>query len=121
MHAEFQAKVVRDEQRQHEQQRAPTKQKLQDVIQKLDAEAKKGGRAFLLHIYQNHPNPDPKKHPGDMLKEKKLTKEMLRKAISHYHPDVNTQHGEEWKVLCEEISKILNNKYEYFKLEKDTA
>jgi hypothetical protein len=35
----------------------------------------------------------------------------------HYHPDVNGQHGEEWQVLCEEISKILNNKYEYNKLE----
>lgn len=109
-HAEHQDQVRRNEERQHEEKRAPTKKKLQEEIRKLDLEAKKGGRKFLEYIYQNHPNPDPKKTPGDMLTERVLSKEMLGKAISHYHPDTNVLHGEEWQVLCEEISKILNNK-----------
>ncbi|KAG0601285.1 hypothetical protein M758_11G099000 [Ceratodon purpureus] len=119
-HAEHQEEVRRTEEREHEEKVAPTKKKLEEEIRSLDLEAKKEGRHFLDYIYQNHPNPDPKKTPGDMLKAENrvLTKEMLRKAISHYHPDANVVYGEEWQVLCEEISKILNLKYEYFKLEK---
>lgn len=66
-----------------------------------------------MYIYKNHPNPDPKKV---ILKEEGLTKQMLRSAIFHYHPDQNRQHPEKWQVLCEEICKNLTNTYESSKL-----
>jgi hypothetical protein len=109
---------VRNEERAHEQKWAPTKEGMKEELRKLNEAAKKGGLEFLLYIYKNHPNPDPKKVPGVMLKEGGLTKQMLRSAIFHYHPDVNRQHPEKWQVLCEEICKILNNMYENCKLAK---
>jgi hypothetical protein len=42
-------------------------------------------------------------------------KEILRTAILHYHPDKQGGHPFKWKVLCEEITKMLNRKYECFK------
>ena len=41
----------------------------------------------------------------------------LQKAVIHYHPDkVDVkEHGMKWKVLCEEIEKILTRKYESYK------
>ena len=46
-------------------------------------------------------------------------KTILRKAIIHYHPDrCNVEkHGKKWKVLCEEICKMLTRRYESFKWE----
>ena len=39
---------------------------------------------------------------------------MLQKAVIHYHPDkVDVEeHGMKWKVLVEEIEKVLTRKYE---------
>lgn len=69
----------------------------------LDKEGRNEIYSFLKYIYANHPNTDPKKQRGDLLKPPiKDSKEVVRKAMFHYHPDVNGQHGEEWQVLCEE-------------------
>lgn len=112
---EHQASVVQVEEKKYERRRAPIKKKLTEKLKKIQMEAKKDVESFLRYIYQEHPNPDPKKHPGKMLNFK-ICKETLKKAMSHYHPDVNGKHGEECEVLCEEISKVLNNKYESQKL-----
>ena len=42
-------------------------------------------------------------------------KEILRTAILHYHPDKQGGQPFKWKVMCEEVTKMLNRKYECFK------
>jgi hypothetical protein len=38
-------------------------------------------------------------------------------AASHYHPDTlgNANAGQEWKVLTQEIAKLINGKYNMLK------
>ena len=42
----------------------------------------------------------------------------MKNAIIHYHPDRQNveKHGKKWKVLCEEITKILTSRYESHKI-----
>ena len=70
---------------------------------------------FLRHIYKTYPpkNPEHKlndKDVGEWTKSKKI----LLTAIFHYHPDKQDKekHGKKWAVLCEEITKLLNRRYE---------
>jgi len=51
--------------------------------------------------------------PADLAEGKK--KEVLRKAVVHYHPDRNGKHGDIWRVLSEEITKLLNAHYNHCK------
>ena len=48
---------------------------------------------------------------------KDAMKKAVRNAVASYHPDkqVNKESGIEWHVLCEEITKHLNNLYEHYK------
>mmetsp|Transcript_1964 Transcript_1964/g.3937 ORF Transcript_1964/g.3937 Transcript_1964/m.3937 type:complete len:224 (+) Transcript_1964:164-835(+) len=39
----------------------------------------------------------------------KMLRKAFLKAAMVYHPDKNDDHGLEWKVLCEEVSKRINN------------
>lgn len=87
---------MRGEEREHEQQRAPTKKKLEEALKNLYKEGRNDTYSFLKYIFANHPNTGPKKQPSDLLKPPiKNTKTILRKATLHYHLDVNGQHGEE--------------------------
>ncbi|MCO5551122.1 hypothetical protein L7F22_004619 [Adiantum nelumboides] len=95
----------------HEKGRRPILQKLFPALSKLKVEAERGVDSFLKFLYTEHPHPDLKRKLN--LSSEKIVKDKatLRKAISHYHPDLNIKYGDEWKVLCEEICKILNLKY----------
>ena len=44
-------------------------------------------------------------------------KKLYLKAVIHYHPDKvsEEEHGKKWKVLTEEITKILLRTYECYK------
>ena len=44
-------------------------------------------------------------------------KKLYQKAVIHYHPDKvdEEEHGAKWKVLTEEITKLLTKTYEYYK------
>ncbi len=44
-------------------------------------------------------------------------KKLLQQLILLYHPDhvSEDEHGKKYKVLCEEVTKILTAKYECFK------
>jgi hypothetical protein len=73
---------------------------------------------FLRHIYATY----PPKNPNHKLDEKKLEdcamkKKVLLTAIQHYHPDKqdSEQYGKKWSVLCEEITKLFNGRYEDMK------
>jgi len=69
----------------------------------------------LQHLYKTYPpkNPEHKLDDKDLSKRKKVKKALLS-AILHYHPDKvdKEQHGRKWMVLCEEITKLLNGRYE---------
>ena len=75
---------------------------------------------LLEFIYKTWP---PKKKENKLNKDVKGDKKvknakMLRQALLHYHPDKQTKEGEglRWFIMCEEICKILNEKYEPLKL-----
>jgi len=44
-------------------------------------------------------------------------RQAMRKAATQYHPDklFNKTEGIEWLVLCEEITKRINEYYEFLK------
>jgi len=67
----------------------------------------------IEHLYQTHPPKSGCKAPDS---SQDLMKNALRTAIRDYHPDKNVTNDPGQKVLCEEIIKILNSKYEVFKL-----
>ena len=79
-----------------------------------------GVKCLLQHIYKTYPPKNPE-HKLDELGDEELEGQKLKKAllksILHYHPDkqdTNT-HGRKWAVLCEEITKLLNGRYEMYK------
>jgi len=75
-----------------------------------------GSEAGLLrHIYKTYPPKNPKHKLDDKdLNEYRNKKKALLTAIQHYHPDKQDKekHGMRWAVLCEEITKLLNRRYE---------
>lgn len=120
-----------------EKQRAPTMTKLKPKLDAMDAATAKfegklyKGYALLVHLYEVLPPklPPPKKPKAtpevdidfkEAMKNldrdsKEAMKKALLKAVTHYHPDKNRKAGVEWLVLCEEITKRLNEYYEYTK------
>jgi predicted SprT family Zn-dependent metalloprotease len=80
----------------------------------------KSYQAYSLptHIYEHVPPKNGGLLPEDLDKnDKEAMKKAIRKAICHYHTDMsgNKREGMEWLILCEEITKKLNNFYEYHK------
>mmetsp|Transcript_10343 Transcript_10343/g.15533 ORF Transcript_10343/g.15533 Transcript_10343/m.15533 type:complete len:314 (-) Transcript_10343:1689-2630(-) len=104
-------------------QREPTLIKLKPKLTAIDAAIGKcqgklyKAHALLVHIYETLP---PKKGsittPLDKNSKEDMKKALL-KAVTHYHPDkhYNKEAGVEWLVLCEEITKRLNEYYEHTK------
>jgi len=72
----------------------------------------------LRHLYGTYPpkNPEHKLDNKDLGNRDKMKKTLLR-ALLHYHPDKQDkeQHGKKWVVLCEEVTKLLNGRYESYK------
>ena len=103
-------------------QREPILLKLKSELAAIEtAVASFSGRdysahAVLLHLYSKHPPKvenftfDPAALDKDQSED---VKKALMKAITHYHPDrtYNKSAGIDWLILCEEITKTLNNCY----------
>ena len=79
---------------------------------------------LLKHVYTKYP-PTLKnwKKPSETemakwakLEHRKL-KSLLQKAVIAYHPDKvdEEKHGKKWKVLSEEITKLITQHYETMK------
>ncbi len=103
-----------------EKVRAPIIAKLKPIIKAID-DCLSGSpveriKKLLTHIYKEHP---PKKVDAKLDKFEKNDcdegNKLALKAVAHYHPDANKENGDEWKILCEEISKRINNVYESMK------
>jgi hypothetical protein len=97
--------------------REPILQKLSVDIEKLRTSKTMSNREFCEFIFKEW---SPKTEgaaepPRDPLDPCGLSKKNLLKVIQRYHTDRNSQSGEEWLVLCEEISKELTNRYNTLK------
>ncbi len=88
---------------------------LQPEVEKLKAAVGEGPEKFLEYIYKTH-KPLNDKHVLKKDANANL-KKAYKDAIIHYHPDKVgvEEHGSKTKVLYEEITKLLTQRYEYFK------
>lgn len=113
--------------RDESEQQKKKKAHLEKLKPKIDAMRKVQNESsphkLLKHVYKKHkPKVERQKLQEEDLKQlKKLEEEdrekpydqarskkkkmLLLKALQDYHPDKNQEFGEEWVVLCEEISK----------------
>jgi len=77
---------------------------------------------LLRHVYKTYP-PKNAEHKlnEEGLGESKNMKKTLLTAIQHYHPDKQDKEafGLKWVVLCEEITKVFNCRYECYKFPQD--
>ena len=99
-------------------QREPILNTLKPELKALKEAASQNWQALIKHCYSKHPpkaNDLPFTIDPAMLLSAENGKSVLKKAILHYHPDKNSTHGTQWQVLCEEIVKLINNKYAAFK------
>lgn len=81
---------------------------------------KESGDQFLMFIYETHPPKTKCKVPkkNDVIGQpKEKLKKLFQKAVISYHPDKQNveKFGMKWKVLSEEITKLLTNFYEVYK------
>ena len=119
---------------QEEEENRKAKEKFRDELKDVLADIKAEDTTaidLIKHLYNNYPPKDPSwQKPSDDEMEKwrgleseykkrvrdssKAYKKVLIKALAVYHPDKIDEklYGMKWKVLCEEISKMLNYHYE---------
>lgn len=90
--------------------------RVEETINVIRKEGEKSSESFLKFIYKEHKHPDPRnRDPMGNIDTPDHLKVALRKAIRAYHPDTNGRFHQHWRILCEEITKILNCKYKAFK------
>jgi hypothetical protein len=109
-----------------DEQRGPILLKLKPELTALETSVKSfegrdySAHAILTHIHAKHP-PKAEKCTFDSAKlDKDVTEDVKKavlKALTYYHPDrtYNKSAGIEWLILCEEITKVLNNAYNRYK------
>ena len=112
-------KEEQEKRRQNEKILEELKDELEDI--KLH---NTGKIELLKHVYKKYP-PTLKswKKPGEKDMEKwsdlehQKLKSLLQKAVIAYHPDKvdEEKHGKKWKVLSEEITKLITQHYETMK------
>lgn len=107
--------VVEQETREHSENRKGSAERMKEKINAVKLEGEKSAESFLKYIYEKCPHPDVTRQVLLRLGSPESVKAALKKAIVAYHPDSNRQQSEDWQVLCEEITKVLNVKYENFK------
>ena len=96
-------------------------EQIQDDMKRIKEENNKSAKDLLIYVYKTYPPkwrtdsklPDPL--PTDSI-QSEVWKPIFRNAVIHYHPDKCDveKDGKKWKVLCEEIFKIIIGYYEYF-------
>ena len=119
---------LRDEE-EEKQCRARFLEELKDELKDIE-DNKANAVQLIKHVYANYP---PKnltwQKPSDDDVQKWATwargskeyKKLLLKALAVYHPDKVDEnvHGKKWKVLCEEITKMITFHYESTKFLPD--
>uniref|UniRef100_A0A7M5XJG0 Uncharacterized protein n=2 Tax=Clytia hemisphaerica TaxID=252671 RepID=A0A7M5XJG0_9CNID len=111
--------LAQDAKREAERQKHLTElsEELSDLSTAAENQKTKG---LVLHIFDKYPPKSmsarlkiPSKEDLDGLEEPNLRK-FIQKMLLYYHPDKvdESEHGSKWKVLCNEITKILTSKLE---------
>ena len=115
----FQQEVVRQEDDVWNTERVIYVKELEDELNTLKENKGKGKIDLLKHIYKTYPPrwKDDCNLPEELPDESAPScdwKPIFKNAVIHYHPDkVNVEaDGKRWKVLCEEIFKMLSSFYE---------
>lgn len=105
---------MQEEEKKKNQEREKTIKLLKKELEELNKHTE-DATDLLKFVYERFPPKNPEHVLAAGYKEN--MKKALCKAIQHYHPDrINVKdHGIKWKVLCEEITKRLTNKYECWK------
>ncbi|KAK9917678.1 hypothetical protein WJX75_007068 [Coccomyxa subellipsoidea] len=111
LQAEQKRKALEEEQK-LAQERGPILETLKAELAALKKAHLEGAHKLVDLIYREHP---PKKEKA-VKPDGENMKKGLQTAILHYHPDKNSEaiFGRRWCYLCEEITKLLNDKYQYF-------
>ena len=95
--------------------RQPFIEELKSELDALATASKNGYVALLKYVYSTH----PPKNPDHSLIGDGKTKKSVKMALIHYHTDkLNKDEDTKWYVLCEEILKLLSQKYEQLKCEE---
>ena len=106
-----------------ERSEAPTRETMKVELKALEAVALgKTAYALLEYVYDKH---TPRielfaKNEAELRKKVKdanadTLKNVLRTALLHYHSDKNGGFDMKWRILCKEITKHLNGKYDLIK------
>lgn len=116
--SQYQQEVLRQEEDAWSTEKSAILIELQDDIKKLE-ELSENAEGFLRFVYKTYPpkNVAHKLNESLLIGENKNVKKALRDGLLHYHPDrlKAKDLGKKWIVLCEEITKYLNRKYEVYK------
>ena len=108
----YQKEIVQREEYKWHEERRPFIKELKPELDDLTKAFEKGYVMLLKHIYAKHP---PKKPEHTLIDDGK-TKKAVKMALMHYHTDkLNKEEDMKWYVLCEEICKLLTQKYEQLK------
>ncbi|XP_076453844.1 uncharacterized protein LOC143288991 isoform X2 [Babylonia areolata] len=116
----YQQEQVRSTEQQHQKEREEFLKQIKDEVDTLQKNHKDMTKLkFLKFVYSTHPPKNPAhkmKEVSDSPEFSELQK-LYQRAVIHYHPDKADveKHGKTWKVLCEEITKLLTSHYEFFK------
>ena len=118
----YQEEVRQRDEEEKRKARAGILEQLTEEIKDIEAH-NTGSIVLIKYLYANYPPKNPswvKPTDSDMAEWEKLEhgskdyKKVLVKSLAVYHPDKvdESVHGMKWKVLSEEITKMLTNYYE---------
>lgn len=109
----YQREAVQREEYSWQEKRKPFLEELKSELEALEKASEEGYVALLRYVYSKH----PPKNPEHSLTGDGKTKKAVKMALLHYHTDkLNKDEDTKWYVLCEEICKLLSQKYEQLKL-----
>ena len=108
----YQREAVQREEYSWQEKRKPFLEELKPELDALAEAAADGYVILLRYIYSKHP---PKNKDHTLIGDGK-TKKSVKMALLHYHTDkLNKDEDTKFYVLCEEICKLLSQKYEQLK------
>ena len=111
----YQREAVQRDEYSWQEERKPFLEELESELNALAEASADGYVALLRYVYSKH----PPKNPEHTLTGDGKTKKAMKMALLHYHTDkLNKDEDTKWYVLCEEICKLLSQKYELLKCEE---
>jgi len=114
---QIQQEKLSEENSTHDKLKEGFKVRYAAAIVELEKKFKEGTESLLEHIYDRHPPKLPASSETYTLPAitHENMKSLVQKAMSHYHPDKQVRHEDDWKFLCEEVMKCLTAKYDIIK------